>query len=872
MSNGSGDLTFDYTDSILTGSSDTQVLNVSGLGTTGGTFAVDATIESLTIKSTGSASTLAAVTATGATKISVNATAALTITGALSTAALTVDASSSTAGVSLAATGAADYTITGGSGNDTVDIGNELTTADSLIGGAGVDTLVVTDSSDIVADLKVSGFETVRLSEAGQTADLQYLSGITTIAYRAGAANSTTAINVAEGTAVLIDDDATTLTHTVKDASNAGVTNSVTVTIDNDTDETDIDIGTAFVAAGVETLSFVSRGITSPAAAAAGSENSIASLVGSTGLVTVNASGASDFEITSTGAIATLTAVNAAGMTGRFTVTNASTATARTTITGGSGADTITGRSSLDSILGGAGNDTIDGADGNDYVDGGAGVDSITGGTGNDTILGGDGNDTIDSETGVDNVSGGAGDDVFLISATYTTNLTSSDTISGGDGTDTLRFTTAGDTAIQLVTNSGILTNVSGIDRIGLGAAAAQTLTINDLALSVSDGSSITVIADTNQAHAVVASGVLNSAATVGFIMGSAVTNATTLSYTVGNAKDRVIFGVADGAITATNMAFLSATDTITGGSTIGDVLSITDDNALTISTATAGHRLAGVTSVETISIDTTDGTATADYVITLDNTFVAANYDSTNAKFTISRGAADTGDTDVLGGAVTGYNLDVTGGAAADTITGGSGNDTLEGGDGIDTVSGGAGNDRIIGTDATDATDADNLTGGQGNDTFVYDVTPTGVDVITDFQLPSDNGATLASVLDTFELDGLTLAFDGAGFNTVLAIAAGATLAGDNDIAATDDVIILGNATYATLTAMATDLAAGAAAGTEDAIVFWADTFGTVHLAYTTDRNTAASAVDVATLSGISITGVATVVTTANIGMFDVA
>ncbi len=861
MNNGSADLTIDNTASAVTGLADTQVLNVNG--TTAGTFTADTGIEKVTLKVTGADATLTNIAATGANTLTIEASKALEITGAIATNFTTVNASTSTGGVTLNATGAANYTVTGGSGNDVISIGNELTTSDSLTGGNGTDTLVVTDSSDLVADLKVSGFEILRLTENTGSADISFLSGITTIDYRTTAGDATTATNVAEGTAVKISGDAATITHTVKNATNAGTTNSLTVTIDHATAETDLDITTAFVAAGVETINVVSSGISSPATLAAGSQNSIASFVGSTGLQTINISGASDFQLGETGAISTLTLIDASSATGRVDLdVSEASATGTVTTRGGSNDDTITGRATADSIVGNAGKDTIDGADGNDTISGGAGNDSITGGTGNDVITGGDDADTIDSETGVDNVDAGNGDDVILISATYTTNLTAADTISGGAGNDTIRFTNGNDAAIDLVTNQGILTNVTGVENISLGAAAAQTLTINDLALSISDGSTLGVVAHTNQAHVVNASGVLNSAARINFTMGSAVTNATTVSYTVGNARDNVAFGVADGALTVTNMAFLSANDTIVGGSGTGDAINISDDTATTLDLTSSSHKLSNVTGMETISIDTNNATATADYVITLGNTFVAANYNAADGVFAITRAAADTGDTDVNASAVTGYNVSITGGTAADTIIGGSGNDTLTGGAGVDTLTGGAGNDRIDGGVAA----ADILTGGTGNDTFVYDTAPTGVDSIQDFQLATDDGSDAASVRDIFEFDGLTLVFDGAGFNSVALDSAGSS-------AATVDVVILDLTTYANTTAVDTAVDTDSnSTDTTDVIIFWQDTFGVVHIGYDTDRGNAGGVVDVAKLVGITMSDVIAYVTTANIGMFDVA
>ncbi|WGW04689.1 Hint domain-containing protein [Tropicibacter oceani] len=61
-----------------------------------------------------------------------------------------------------------------------------------------------------------------------------------------------------------------------------------------------------------------------------------------------------------------------------------------------------------DTVMGGRGGDTLDGGDGADSIDGGYGDDTLSGGSGADTISGGLGNDTID---------GGAGDDVFTYAA-----------------------------------------------------------------------------------------------------------------------------------------------------------------------------------------------------------------------------------------------------------------------------------------------------------------------------------------------------------------------------------------------------------------------------------------------------------------------
>ncbi|MCX7421931.1 MAG: hypothetical protein NT013_20625 [Planctomycetia bacterium] len=101
------------------------------------------------------------------------------------------------------------------------------------------------------------------------------------------------------------------------------------------------------------------------------------------------------------------------------------------TISGGNEADTITGDAGNDSIFGNDGNDTIDSGDGNDTVQAGDGNDSVNGGLGDDAINGGDGNDTLSGGAGRDVLVGGDGNDVLFGGA-------DSDTLLAGDGDDTL--------------------------------------------------------------------------------------------------------------------------------------------------------------------------------------------------------------------------------------------------------------------------------------------------------------------------------------------------------------------------------------------------------------------------------------------------
>jgi len=76
-----------------------------------------------------------------------------------------------------------------------------------------------------------------------------------------------------------------------------------------------------------------------------------------------------------------------------------------------------------------SGNITVTANDGNVTLKGGAGADNLTGGAGIDTISGGAGADTIDGKAGVDNMTGGDGVDTFKVNNDGNTVTTTSDVI-----------------------------------------------------------------------------------------------------------------------------------------------------------------------------------------------------------------------------------------------------------------------------------------------------------------------------------------------------------------------------------------------------------------------------------------------------------
>jgi Ca2+-binding RTX toxin-like protein len=772
-----------YDASVVSGTSDSQTLTLSGASTTANqTFFVNG-IENLAVNftTTRSGSAIDAATETQVTVQSGNGSRAagtptmknITIAGNkegvitfADTTITKIDASAMTGTLRLNAAAPANVgaiSILGGSGSDivTVDTAGALDSSDTVDGGAGNDAIVLTNTASIGAQNGIKNFEALVLAteNAFDVTNLVANNKIQDVYYTVAAADGAgtiTSTNVPEGTKVTVISDVDSIDHGVKDATNAGTKNSLTVALDNNTADVDVDMATLTVA-GIETLTIHSSGVTAtttPGAVIIANQadtNTIATLTAAQAS-SIFVTGDSDLILTAISANAVLTSIDASKYTGRLLMTNTATSSSATTITGGSGADNITGRATADNISGGAGNDSLVGSGGNDTIAGGAGADTLTGGAGNDVLSGGDGNDSITAGAGSDNLDGGAGDDSFVI--TYA-NLTLDDTISGGAGSDAIRFADAADTAIDLVTDSSKMTNVLGVERIDLAAAAGQTVTLNDIAVTNAGGALTIRLANAGaDADAVNAAGVLSSSNKVTVDVSPTITRTAALTYTVGNGTDVVSLGneaVVD-AFTVSNLIFLSSADTIAAGGG-ADTMTITDTvNAFSVNTSSATGRLKNVSGVETVNLTT--GAIAAS--LTLDDTFVAGNAD-TNGRFNfLVTGAADSGaakttlvvDASALtgsfgvlstytanaggtgGATLTGGagNDSLTGGTTDDSIVGGAGNDTLSGLAGSDSISGGAGVDSIYGGGGSDQ-----ITGGAGNDLFFL-VSGEGTDFITDF------------------------------------------------------------------------------------------------------------------------------------------
>jgi Ca2+-binding RTX toxin-like protein len=813
---GDGDLSVVYTTSLLTGTADSANLNTKGVGTSAASAgfltwggASTRVAETLNIASTVAANFITINASNDHKTLVVTGDKNLSITNTLDTTVTKVDASTFTGNLSII-TGVSNTNITGGLGNDTVDLVATLGTSDTVDGGAGTDTVTVTTATlSASTGARISNFEYLNASDTGSYS-ISHIAGLTRgIANIAGAVTFT---NMGSSTELQIGQaENNAVTGTLATDGNA---DSINVTIGNmvSASDTTVTSMTTLTLDNHETINITSTGGTTAAT------NTIATLTSASG---TKLSVAGDRGLTLTNATgSTLKTIDASAHTAAAGfIMGAAAGAVNATISGGSGNDTIRGGTGNDVLAGNAGNDSLIGGNGNDNYTGGAGNDSITSGTGNDTIDGGEGNDQIALSTGTDNVSGGAGDDTVQIGTL--TDVTSADTLAGGDGTDTIAFTTA-NTSYNLTTDGTQFANASGFERLLFSAFdGADTATINDSAI-FGGAVTVSITGSTGASNVINTAGVLGSSNTVTFTDNAGL--ATTVS--IGNGKENYTLSDGNDAITVTNVAYLSSGDTIRGG-TGTDTLTFTDSTAATL-TLSAGQ-LGALTGVEAIVVDqATDGNEAA-YRFTLTDTIVGANVAS-GTLFSVSKAAGDSAGTlRVDGSAVTeAYQLSLTGGMVAANV---------------DTLTGGAGNDSITGTSG-----ADILTGGAGNDTFVYAATATQADSITDFSF----GTSTTSVdIIRFVAAGVveSLRLQSGGATTV-----------------NDSVRILNSQTYDTL---ANAVIAADAMATVDVLnatylFLWADTFGSVHVSRGLEIAAGATenddtAVDFATLTGVTMSNVVT-------------
>ncbi len=296
-------------------------------------------------------------------------------------------------------------------------------------------------------------------------------------------------------------------------------------------------------------------------------------------------------------------------------------------------ADTFSGSNLGEQVFGGAGNDSLSGIGGNDLLSGGAGNDSLYGGDGDDTLIGG---------AGADRLEGGAGTDL-VSHADATAGLTAdlaTPSLNTGDA--------LGDVYVSIEDLEG-----SGFADILRGDAGTNRL----LGLGGNDA-------------------------------------------LFGRAGNDTLYG-GDGDDTLMGG---TGTDLLYGGAGF-DIASYAESTGLRVD-------------METPSLST--GEAAGDLFAGIEGLLGGSGADTLQGDGQANLLIGGLGNDRLEGRA---GNDTLQGGDGLDTLYGGDGDDLLEGGTGNDRLEGGTGNDTLYGGDANDLlygeADHDRLEGGLGNDTL---------------------------------------------------------------------------------------------------------------------------------------------------------
>ncbi len=374
--NGDDDVTITVDDADLTGASDTLTLTLEGMTDAGAepivTVQPDAVangFDTLNVVSQGSSDNgiqqLTDGNGTSLTTLNISGSAGLTVGAELDASAQTIDGSSATGNLVLApnSTGA-NTTITGGTGDDTFDFStaaNDYSTADTIDGGDGTDTLLLDDAdatAGAVAQTNVSNIEVIEVDTAGGgDVDITFFGATMFKSTTAGFGANT--LTIPDGGTVELDfDPGGNMTIASK---TSGTTNTFTL-------QMDANMANNFVLTSWE-------GVTITANNAAVTITGTVALNSSAATETITATGSQ--ALTLTGAV-TADALDASGLSGALTMGAAPVASM--TITGTPANDTLLGAdvdATGDNITGGAGVDRITGADGNDIVTGGDGADEF---------------------------------------------------------------------------------------------------------------------------------------------------------------------------------------------------------------------------------------------------------------------------------------------------------------------------------------------------------------------------------------------------------------------------------------------------------------------------------------------------------------
>jgi len=291
----------------------------------------------------------------------------------------TVNASGATGNLTLTMS-AEETSITGGAGDDYINMGSTLTYEDTVNGGAGTNTLGLATASGAMIDddattgnaVNVSNIQKLRLTSeltATATIDMSDITGLHTIDiddFGDSIAADAHAITKAPDNLTVIVGDADSDHDTAAEAD-------ATLAIGYAANSSANNLTLTLEGVGIAAMTSSDNFIDSVTINSNGHANVIEDLSGFTAK-SITATGAYALDVNDAALSTSTSTFDASAMTAAVDVTASTTATE---ITGGSGGDTLTGGSSADIISGGAGTDTINGKGGIDTITLGAGVDQL---------------------------------------------------------------------------------------------------------------------------------------------------------------------------------------------------------------------------------------------------------------------------------------------------------------------------------------------------------------------------------------------------------------------------------------------------------------------------------------------------------------
>ena len=769
------------------GAADSTTVALSSSGTTADTSVTINGVETINVATSGSMSGTADSVVAGALVTGKTVTIA---SDTLKTLAVTGDSGARLSADLVGATTTITGTITSAGGADDISFNAGSTDAVSVDMGAGNDTVRLQTAPGLKTGSTTAGSQTIAGGEGTDT----LVTGVAVS--KAGGSNISgfETLRVTNASAVTLDAAKNDISHLIVDASSgtikgveAGATIDLTTAGSATLDKTTtgaitVNVGTDSLS-GAQTSSVSAAGVTSATInnlnLATDTASARSSGVAGAALTTMTVTGAQATTITGGGAA--LTKVDATAVSKDVTF-SATLAAAGAELIGGAGNDTATGSTGADTLTGGAGNDVLTGGAGNDVISGGDGVDTITGGTGKDTMTGGAGADTfVFSANGTASVPAV---NVSTLSATdsITDFVSGTDKLSGTQAVAFLGNFTNIQAALAANNASGVAALsaafVTGEKNLYVFEAAGNSLSADDLVIHLPNTESVAagdlLLGSQGAGNAVTLSAAAATATTTTATSATKVTTVKddTITATVATATGSTVDGAQGTDTLALSIAATTGSDD--GTMVANDLDTITNVETITLANRAASTTVGNVDWDLTLAHELVDNGDTLTIVSSEDG--LNANGSMATWGVTLTAAEFSTGNSKAsakLHYTGAGANDNITGGEGNDTIIGGDGNDQLTGGAGNDSIDGGAGNDTVV-LGATAGTVTSVLKGGAGSGdvlSIVLGAATANLSAITQSGFESivtDDSAvsrTQTLILDTGNVSGVTaITFDNGG------------------------------------------------------------------------------------------------------------